>query len=97
MVEYAEKPFDMIIIGGGMVGASLAALLPDDFRVLLLESFDLPQAGQALPQPSFDARSSALAHASMLILQQAGIWPAMVRARRSTRVRVGERTSAAGA
>lgn len=33
---------DIAIIGGGMVGASLAALLPEHLRVVVVESFSMP-------------------------------------------------------
>ncbi|WP_341707941.1 2-octaprenyl-6-methoxyphenyl hydroxylase [Halopseudomonas sp.] len=64
------------IVGGGMVGASLAlALQPHaarcGWRINLIEA-QPPAVGQA--QPSFDARSTALSHGSRLMFEQLGIW-----------------------
>lgn len=70
---------DIAIIGGGMVGASLAALLPEHFRVMVIESYPLPEEADGLPsyRPSYDARSSALSHSTYEIFQEAGIWPVL--------------------
>ncbi|GGE51664.1 2-octaprenyl-6-methoxyphenyl hydroxylase [Halopseudomonas oceani] len=64
------------IVGGGMVGASLAlALQPHTtrcgWRINLIEA-QPPADGHA--QPSFDARSTALSHGSRLLFEQLGIW-----------------------
>lgn len=64
------------IVGGGMVGASLAlALQPHaarcGWRINLIEA-QPPADGHA--QPSFDARSTALSHGSRLLFEQLGIW-----------------------
>lgn len=64
------------IVGGGMVGASLAlALQPHaarcGWRINLIEA-QPPADGHA--QPSFDARSTALSHGSWLLFEQLGIW-----------------------
>lgn len=71
---------DIAIIGGGLVGASLAlALRPliekSGCKVSLFES-QPPQADGALPatQPSFDARASALSWGTRLIYEQLGLW-----------------------
>lgn len=68
------KPYDVVIVGGGMVGASLAALLPKELQVLVLESNAMPNNPIEGYQPSFDARTTAISRGSHLILQQAGIW-----------------------
>jgi 2-octaprenyl-6-methoxyphenol hydroxylase len=63
--------FDIAIVGGGMVGASLAvALLPLALRTVLIES--IPFGGTA--QPSFDERSTALSNGSRRILSGIGVW-----------------------
>lgn len=69
--------YDVVIVGGGMVGASLAALLPSTLNILVLESNALPEDPLAGYQPSYDARSTAISHGSYQILQQAGIWPVL--------------------
>jgi 2-octaprenyl-6-methoxyphenol hydroxylase len=66
---------DVAIVGGGLVGASLAAALAaTEARVLLLESVPFGAAGQ----PSFDERTTALGNASRRIFEALGVWPAMV-------------------
>jgi 2-octaprenyl-6-methoxyphenol hydroxylase len=75
--------YDVIIAGGGMVGASLALQLScqsdSALNILVVESFPLPVATNAAPvfRPSFDARSSALSYGSRLILEKLGVWPAL--------------------
>ena len=75
---------DIVIAGGGMVGISLAlklaAVLPPENRLALVEGFPLPPAdGSAAPayHPSFDARSTALSYSSRLIYEQLGIWDSL--------------------
>jgi 2-octaprenyl-6-methoxyphenol hydroxylase len=66
---------DVVIVGGGMVGASLAVALGDTgLRVMLIESI-LP--GTNTHQPSFDDRTTALGNASRRIFEALGVWPAM--------------------
>jgi 2-octaprenyl-6-methoxyphenol hydroxylase len=74
--------FDIIIAGGGMVGASLALLLShhteDQLNILVAESFAAPQQYQLdkpIFRPSFDARSTALSYGSRLVLEPLGLWP----------------------
>ncbi|HEY2808848.1 MAG TPA: 2-octaprenyl-6-methoxyphenyl hydroxylase [Steroidobacteraceae bacterium] len=62
---------DVTIVGGGMVGASLAAALRGTgVRVLLIESVPFHSGAQQ----SFDARTTALGNASRRILGALGIW-----------------------
>jgi 2-octaprenyl-6-methoxyphenol hydroxylase len=64
--------FDLVIVGGGMVGASLAlALAKTAVRVAVIEPV-LPGSGT---QPSFDDRTSALSNGSRRILETIGAWP----------------------
>ena len=66
------QPYDIAIVGGGMVGASLAvALAPLDLRVALIEA--VPH--DAAEQPSFDERTTALSNGSRQILTTLGVWP----------------------
>lgn len=69
---------DVVIAGGGLAGATLALalgrILPS-LRITVVEAF--PLAGAALPedyQPSYDARSTALAWGSRLIYERLGLW-----------------------
>jgi 2-octaprenyl-6-methoxyphenol hydroxylase len=66
--------FDVAIVGGGMVGASLAvALAPLKLRIALIEA--IPHNGAA--QPSFDERTTALSNGSRRILETIGVWPVL--------------------
>lgn len=67
---------DVAIVGGGMVGASLAlALAPTGLRVLLVEGV----APGADSQPSFDDRTTALGNGSRRIFETLGVWERMAR------------------
>ncbi len=62
---------DVAIVGGGMVGASLAvALRPLGLRVALVEAV----AHDSAAQPSFDERTTALSNGSRRILETLGVW-----------------------
>ena len=66
--------FDVAIVGGGMVGASLAVALGDTgLKVLVVESFP----PNAATQPSFDDRTTALGNASRRVFEALGVWPDM--------------------
>src|ERR1700689_1365087 len=66
--------YDVAIVGGGMVGATLAvALAPLNLRVALIEA--IPH--NAAAQPSFDERTTALSNGSRRILETIGVWPAL--------------------
>jgi len=65
---------DVAIIGGGLVGASLAAALAGTgVRLLLVESAPFGRSGQ----PSFDERTTALGNASRRIFESLGCWSAL--------------------
>ena len=62
---------DLTIVGGGMVGASLAvALAPLGLKVALVEA--IPHGSGS--QPSFDERTTALSNGSRRILETLGVW-----------------------
>jgi len=64
--------YDIAIVGGGMVGATLAvALAPLKLRIALIEA--VPH--HAAAQPSFDERTTALSNGSRRILETIGVWP----------------------
>jgi 2-octaprenyl-6-methoxyphenol hydroxylase len=66
--------YDVAIVGGGMVGATLGvALAPLNLRVALIEA--IPH--NAAAQPSFDERTTALSNGSRRILETLGVWPAL--------------------
>lgn len=78
MSSAEKREIDIVIIGGGMVGAALATLLAaanSQWQISLIESFPLPSPGVPNFQPSYDDRSTAIAHGSVELLQLAGVWP----------------------
>lgn len=69
--------YDIAIVGGGMVGASLALLLAHknpQWKIVLLEARAIARGEY---RPSFDARSTAISYGSVEILQTLGIWSAL--------------------
>ena len=77
---------DIVIAGGGMVGVSLAlqlaAVLPEETGICLVEGFPFPQpvdSGRPDYHPAFDARSTALSYSSRLIYEQLGLWQELER------------------
>lgn len=68
----AEQSFDLIIVGGGLVGTGLAlALSETGIRLALIE---------AQPPLAQDERLFALNHASCQFLTQLGLWPTLAEA-----------------
>lgn len=66
-----DAPYDVAIVGGGLVGASLAlALGGSPLRVLLAEAV----AAEDPRQPSFDDRAIALGNGSRRVLEALGAW-----------------------
>ena len=72
---------EVIIVGGGMVGLSLALMLAkSNIAVKLLEAIQYPNYDDASLAPyhsSFDARNSALSRRSVQIYQELGLWDAL--------------------
>lgn len=72
---------EVIIVGGGMVGLSLALMLAKaNIAVKLLEAIQYPNYDDANLAPyhsSFDARNSALSRRSVQIYQELGLWDAL--------------------
>jgi 2-octaprenyl-6-methoxyphenol hydroxylase len=63
--------YDAVIVGGGLVGASLAiALAPSGKRIALIEAAAPPRS-----KPSWDERELALNVVSRRIYQGLGVWP----------------------
>lgn len=67
----APSSADVVLIGGGLVGASLAiALSGSGLSVLMIEGVS-PESAK---QPSFDDRTTALGNGSRKILESLGVW-----------------------
>ena len=74
MTGAAAAAFDLAIVGGGRVGASLAAALRHTpLRIALIEA----HAPDSAAQPSFDERTTALGNASRRIFEGLGVWDAL--------------------
>lgn len=70
----AALEVDVAIVGGGMVGASLALAMRDTgLAVALVEGF----APDAEAQPSFDERTTAIGNGSRAVFEALGVWPQM--------------------
>ncbi|HEY3643718.1 MAG TPA: 2-octaprenyl-6-methoxyphenyl hydroxylase [Gammaproteobacteria bacterium] len=68
------QEFDVLIVGGGLVGASLAAALaPLPLKVAVVEAVPFGSRGQ----PSFDDRATALSQGSRRIFESMGVWSGM--------------------
>jgi 2-octaprenyl-6-methoxyphenol hydroxylase len=66
--------FDVLIAGGGLVGASLAAALaPLPLKLGVVEAVPFGKPGQ----PSYDERITALSCGSRRIFERIGLWPAL--------------------
>ncbi|MCU7937823.1 MAG: UbiH/UbiF/VisC/COQ6 family ubiquinone biosynthesis hydroxylase [gamma proteobacterium symbiont of Bathyaustriella thionipta] len=70
-----KKAYDIIIVGGGMVGATLACALGNSaMKVAVIEAH---QSDFNWSENSHDIRVSALTHASQHIFENLGVWPSM--------------------
>ncbi|MES3039860.1 MAG: 2-octaprenyl-6-methoxyphenyl hydroxylase [Pseudomonadota bacterium] len=72
---------DVVIIGGGMVGVTLALMLAQQLpqlRVVLLEAQRFPALDPSQPLPytaGFDARNTALSRRTVQAFSDLGLWP----------------------
>jgi 2-octaprenyl-6-methoxyphenol hydroxylase len=67
----ASRACDVLVVGGGAVGSSLACALAElPLDTVLVEA----QQARQLAQPGFDARVTALANGSQQILAALGLW-----------------------
>lgn len=66
-----SRDFDVVIIGAGMVGASLAcSLASSGLRIAIIEAITI----NADQQPSYDDRGITLSPSSRRILEHIGVW-----------------------
>lgn len=73
-MQAEAKTCDVLIIGGGLAGASLACALENSgLAVELIEAHPL----HAETQPCYDDRTVALSYGSRVIFEAMGLWPAM--------------------
>lgn len=77
-----KKNVDVCIVGGGMVGATLACALAknSDLSILLVEAFPVNESRASASgeiQTSYDARSTALSRGTAEIFHQLGCWTLM--------------------
>jgi 2-octaprenyl-6-methoxyphenol hydroxylase len=85
MSNIADSDFDLIIIGGGLAGASLACALKDiekdvakdagsaSLKIAVVEAYEL----NTQLQPSYDDRTVALSYGSRCIFETMGLWSAL--------------------
>ena len=72
-----KNDFDVIIVGAGMVGLTVASMLEDaQLRVAVVDKNEVPSPVKETKnhQLKFDARVSALSASSRRILKQLGVW-----------------------
>ena len=70
-----KQHYDIVIVGGGMVGATLACALGDSgLKIAVVEAF---QSNFNWPEGSHDIRVSALTHASQHIFENIAVWTSM--------------------
>lgn len=77
MSDSTDTQYDIVIAGGGMIGASLAlALAPLGLRVAVVEAVARGESRQ----PSFDDRSTALSRSTQRMFEAMGLWEEVISA-----------------
>ncbi|GJM13369.1 MAG: 2-octaprenyl-6-methoxyphenyl hydroxylase [Pseudohongiella sp.] len=72
-----EKFYDLVVVGGGMVGASFCCALEESLdssslSILVIEA--VPPNASLAKQSSFDARSTALSYGTRKFFEDIGLW-----------------------
>lgn len=73
----AERDFDIVVVGAGMVGASCALCLQQKLPGRRIALVAPTPRQEAEPEP-FDPRVVALTEHSRALFETMGIWPALV-------------------
>lgn len=69
-----SKPgYDVLIVGGGMVGATLACALGE--KAINVAMVDTQAPAMSWPDEGYDMRVSAITRATQRILETLGVWP----------------------
>ena len=74
--KLAQKNPHIVIVGGGMVGITLALMISRELshcQITLVEQYELSLSDRS--QPSFDDRSTAINEGGRYVLSRAGVWP----------------------
>lgn len=72
-----SRDCDIVVVGGGMVGLTLALLIVNelpDIKLCLIENYPLRDGADEPYQPGFDGRSTALSATSADLLHGMGLW-----------------------
>ena len=82
MNDSQEQIFDIVIVGGGMVGATMAALLRDlDLKIALVDRAKFDVLNLEVTRVKFDPRVSAITAATKKIFLDLKVWPDIEAAR----------------
>ena len=76
-IQKPKHSYDLVVVGGGMVGASFACALSHgigskSLSILVVEA--VASTSSSVVQPSFDARATALSYGSSRIFERMGLW-----------------------
>lgn len=69
-----KQQYDVVIVGGGLVGASFACALASEANAAPLSILVIEAVEAMASSTSFDARSTALSYGSKQIYSQLGLW-----------------------
>jgi 2-octaprenyl-6-methoxyphenol hydroxylase len=73
--ETLQAHYEIVVVGGGMVGASFALALARRYGSRILVAESQLRSGTARSSPAdFDTRTTALSHGSRLIYESIGMW-----------------------
>ena len=81
MNKKQNTDFDIVIVGGGMVGASLACGLAEEAENLRIAVIDANAPNFDWDKDSYDMRVSAITRASQMIFKNIGAWDKIVEQR----------------